>query len=276
MPRPITTRSTSLCSSPTIWGRAPPRSRSRATGSPSCCTSSRGNRPVAQASRIRCESRQTVLTALRCEHRRTGSRMTRSSHGFRGAARPLVALVLAVTLPLALLTACTSAADNRAQPNTPAPSATTPASTTPEPAETPKRGGTLKVVASGIDYLDPNISYYSLGYSMLREFSRQLYTSPADAANPTAVVPDLATGPPTVDASRTVYTVTIRPGAKWDTAPPRQVTAEDAVRGVGIICNPAQPFGGLPDFVSLIKGMQEFCQEFSRVKPTAQAIRLFL
>ena len=44
------------------------------------------------------------------------------------------------------------------------------------------------------------------------------------------------------------YTVTIRTGAMWNTSPPRQVTAADAVLGLKRSCNPVQPFGGLPDF----------------------------
>ncbi len=62
-------------------------------------------------------------------------------------------------------------------------------------------------------------------------------------------------------------TWTIREGAQWNTDPPRQVTAEDAIRGVKITCNPAQPFGGTPDYLDLIVGFSDFCAGFSKVAP---------
>ena len=62
----------------------------------------------------------------------------------------------------------------------------------------------------------------------------------------------------------------------WNTTPARQVTAADVVRGVKRTCNPAQPFGGLPDFESLIAGMQAFCDGFAKVDPkSASAIAAY-
>ena len=100
------------------------------------------------------------------------------------------------------------------------------------------KGGTLNMLGqSDIDYMDPNISYYSIGYLGLREWSRQLFTYPATPGKTTTAVPDLATQMPTtsnggVSADGKTYTITIRKGAKWDTSPARQVTAADVVRGV--------------------------------------------
>ncbi len=103
----------------------------------------------------------------------------------------------------------------------------------PNSGGTPKSGGTLTMLGTGdVDYMDPNVSYYSIGYLNLRMWSRQLYTYPAVAGQTTTVVPDLATGPPTVTDNGLKYAVTIRTGAKWNTSPPRQVTAADVVRGV--------------------------------------------
>jgi peptide/nickel transport system substrate-binding protein len=62
----------------------------------------------------------------------------------------------------------------------------------------------------------------------------------------------------------------------WDTTPPRQVTAADVVRGLERTCNPAQPFGGLPDFESLIQGMETFCTAFGKVAQSATAIAAFI
>jgi peptide/nickel transport system substrate-binding protein len=138
-------------------------------------------------------------------------------------------------------------------------------------AGTPKRGGTLHMLGVGdVDYMDPNLSYYSGGYLGLRMWSRQLVTYPAVVGKTTTVVPDIATQLPTTgnggitDGGKTVK-LTIKTGVKWDTTPARQVTAADNVRGVKRTCNPAQPFGGMPDFESLIVGMQAYCDGFAKV-----------
>ena len=52
--------------------------------------------------------------------------------------------------------------------------------------------------AGDVDYMDPNISYYSIGYLSLRMWSRQLFTYPADPNRITTAVPDMATKMPTV------------------------------------------------------------------------------
>ena len=120
-----------------------------------------------------------------------------------------------------------------------------------------------------IDYMDPNISYYSIGYLNLRMWSRQLFTYPADpGSDNTEPVADLATDMPTtangeVSADGKTYTIKIRPGAKWSTTPARQVTAADVVRGVKRTANPVQPFGGIPDFANLIVGYKAFSDGFT-------------
>ncbi len=54
------------------------------------------------------------------------------------------------------------------------------------------------------------------------------------------------------------------------------MTAADAVLGLKRSCNPAQPFGGLPDFVGLIKGMAAFCAGFAKVAKTVPAIKSYI
>jgi|SwirhisoilCB3_FD_contig_71_1116485_length_2521_multi_3_in_0_out_0_1 peptide/nickel transport system substrate-binding protein len=149
-------------------------------------------------------------------------------------------------------------------------------------AGTPVRGGTLNMLGSGdIDYMDPNISYYSIGYLALRLWSRQLFTYPAQPGDTTTAVPDLATEMPTVSnggisKDGKTYTITIRQGAKWNTTPARQVTAADEVRGVKRTCNPVQPFGGIPDFATLIQGYQQFCSGFAKAGTSPAAITKYL
>ena len=136
----------------------------------------------------------------------------------------------------------------------------------------PVKGGTLTMLGVGdVDYMDPNVSYYSIGYLGLREWSRQLYTYPDTVGKTTDPVPDLATAEPAISDNGTVYKVTLRQGAMWNTTPPRQVTAADVVEGVKRQCNPTQPFGGQPDYSSLIVGYNAFCTPFGKVSGTSAA-----
>lgn len=144
---------------------------------------------------------------------------------------------------------------------------------------TPVVGGTLNMLGAGdVDYMDPNISYYSVGYLNLRMWSRQLFTYPADPGGKnTAPVADLATTIPTaanggISADGKTYTIKIRPGAQWNTSPARQVTAADMVLGVKRTANPVQPFGGTPDFANLIVGYKAFADGFTKVAKTPAAI----
>jgi peptide/nickel transport system substrate-binding protein len=137
---------------------------------------------------------------------------------------------------------------------------------------TPVRGGTLTMLGTGdVDYMDPNVSYYAVGYLGLRIWSRSLYTYPAIQGQTTTPVPDLATANPTITNGGLTYSVTIRQGAMWNTSPPRQVTAADALLGVKRTCNPTQPFGGQPDFTNLIAGYAAFCNGFTNVSSTDPA-----
>ncbi|TCN44605.1 peptide/nickel transport system substrate-binding protein [Kribbella orskensis] len=143
----------------------------------------------------------------------------------------------------------------------------------------PVAGGTLNMLGAGdVDYMDPNISYYSVGYLNLRMWSRQLFTYPAEPGGKnTAPVADLATTIPTADnggisADGKTYTIHIRPGAQWNTSPARQVTAADMVLGVKRTANPVQPFGGTPDFANLIVGYKAFADGFTKVAKTPAAI----
>ena len=141
----------------------------------------------------------------------------------------------------------------------------------------PKSGGTLNMLGTGdVDYMDPNISYYSIGYLGQRPWIRGLYAWPAIPGKTTTAAPDLATALPTVSNGGKTYTMTLRSGAMWNTSPARQVTAADAVLGLKRSCNPVQPFGGLPDFESLIAGYAQFCSGFAKAGRTASAIKSYI
>ncbi|MFF0344587.1 ABC transporter substrate-binding protein [Kribbella sp. NPDC004875] len=160
---------------------------------------------------------------------------------------------------------------------------TTPSGSGTSTAGTPVTGGTLNLLGSGdVDYMDPNVSYYSVGYMNLRMWSRQLFTYPADPGKDnTDPVADLATEIPTtanggISADGKTYTIKIRPGAKWNTTPARAVTAEDMVRGVKRTANPVQPFGGIPDYASLLVGYQSFLDGFSKAPKTIAGIKDYI
>ena len=144
------------------------------------------------------------------------------------------------------------------------------------------KGGTLNILGtSDVDYLDPNVTYYSTGYTVARLIHRQLFANPADPATKSSAQPDLAEQIPTaqnggISADGKTYTVTIKQGAQWNSTPPRQVTAADEVTGVKRSCNPAQPWGGLPDYQNLIAGYVQFCDGFSKVGQDAAAIKRYI
>jgi peptide/nickel transport system substrate-binding protein len=144
---------------------------------------------------------------------------------------------------------------------------------------TPKKGGTLNMLGQGdVDFMDPNISYYTIGGLGQRMWIRGLYAYAAIPGKTTLPSPDLATAAPTVSNGGKTYAVTIRSGAQWNTSPARPVTAADALLGLKRSCNPVQPFGGLPDFEPLIAGYQAFCTDFAKLGSTATvaAIKSFI
>jgi peptide/nickel transport system substrate-binding protein len=143
---------------------------------------------------------------------------------------------------------------------------------------TPVKGGVLNVLGTGdVDFLDPNITYYTLGSAVSRLVNRGLYSYPGTTPGKTTTAePDLATGLPQISADGKTYTVTIKQGAMWNTTPARQVSAADVIRGLQISCNPSQPFGGAPDYDFLVKGYISFCNAFAKVKPTVAAIKAFV
>ena len=140
---------------------------------------------------------------------------------------------------------------------------------------TPKKGGTLNMLGQGdVDFMDPNISYYTIGGLAQRMWIRGLYAYAAIPGKTTLPSPDLATAAPTVSNGGKTYAVTIRTGAEWDTSPARQVTAADALLGLKRSCNPVQPFGGLPDFETLIVGYQAFCTSFAKLGSSATVAQI--
>src|SRR3954454_5675522 len=145
-------------------------------------------------------------------------------------------------------------------------------------AGAPVKGGTLNILGTGdVDYMDPNLVYYTVGSMALRLWSRTLFANPAVEGRTSDSVPDLAAEMPTVgnggvSKDGLTYTIKLRPGVQWNTNPARAVTAADAVRGLKRTCNPVLPFGGSPDFADLFVGFQDFCSGFAKAGTTAKAL----
>jgi peptide/nickel transport system substrate-binding protein len=148
----------------------------------------------------------------------------------------------------------------------------------------PQRGGTLRLLGTGdIFNLDTTSGYYTVLNNILRGTARQLVSYPAspDFAKQLRLAPDVAAAVPTranagISADGKTYTFHIKPGVKWDTAPPRQVTAADFVREFKLLCNPVSPTGAPGYFTSTIVGMNAYCDGFAKVKGTAPAIAQYV
>ncbi|HVV29737.1 MAG TPA: ABC transporter substrate-binding protein [Mycobacteriales bacterium] len=142
------------------------------------------------------------------------------------------------------------------------------------------KGGVLKVVGEGdLGNYDPQAVYDTNSFQVARTYARQLYSNPSDndASKRLAIVPDAAAGQPKVSDDHKSYTITIRKGVKWNTGNGgRQVTAQDFVRGLKMMCNPAAPFGGVGYFTDSIVGFADFCTGLMKVDADAAAIQAYV
>ncbi|CNG68233.1 ABC transporter substrate-binding protein [Mycobacterium tuberculosis] len=143
----------------------------------------------------------------------------------------------------------------------------------------PVRGGTLRVAGSSdVDYLDTAAVYTTWGGLLVRQFARTLfgYRASNDFAEAVTVRPDVAREIPTernggIGRDGRTYTIRLRGGVRWNTSPPREVTAADFVRGIKRTCNPAAPSGGRAYYIETIAGMDRFCAGYARVDPRSAA-----
>ncbi len=139
------------------------------------------------------------------------------------------------------------------------------------------------------DHLDTVSAYHVRPGQILRALTRQLFSYPAsrDLPNPSHAftpAPDVAVEIPTVangglDMDRLTYTVQLRNGVLWDTSPPREVTAQDFIRGLKRLANPVVGAGALDYFTSTILGMQDYYDDYAKTfqgkRPTAADLAHF-
>jgi len=133
---------------------------------------------------------------------------------------------------------------------------------------TPRRGGTLRLVGNGdVDHMDTASAYYVPSYRLLRAISRQLVSYPYsdDVKQATTPVADLAESVPEPTNNGTTWTFTIRKGAKWDVGDNgRQITGDDVVRGIKRLCNPVSPSGAIGYYIDTIKGLRPYCDKWAK------------
>jgi len=137
------------------------------------------------------------------------------------------------------------------------------------------KGGVLKALAeSDNSSYAPSAVYDTNSAQLARLYARTLYSyeSSNDPAKRFPVQPDLADGQPKVSSDGLTYTIKIKDGVKWNIdGTGRQVTAQDAVRGLKLICNPVAPFGASAYFTDSIAGMSDFCDGFGKVDAASAA-----
>ena len=148
----------------------------------------------------------------------------------------------------------------------------------------PVRGGTLKVVGnSDVDHLATTSAYVTGSMWLSRTFARQLVTYPpgTDYETSVSIAADIARELPTpanggISADGRTYTLRLKDGVRWNSSPPRAVTAHDFVRAFKLFCNPVTPVGAPGYYTSTIAGMTEYCTAFMQAPGTVEGIRQFV
>ena len=150
----------------------------------------------------------------------------------------------------------------------------------PALAQDAQPGGTLRILGTeDLDHFDPTSAALVTTNNFLRAVSRQLINYAASTDEVVRITPegDLATEVPQPTNDGLTYTFKIRDGAMWN-APsgPRQITSEDVARGFERMCNPALGSAALTYYTGLVAGMTEYCDGFSKVEPTVDAMKAYI
>jgi peptide/nickel transport system substrate-binding protein len=117
---------------------------------------------------------------------------------------------------------------------------------------------------------------------LTRTFARQLVTYPpaTDFETAISIVPDVARQLPTQAngdiAPMVTYTFHLQDDIRWNSSPPRAVTAHDFVRAFKYFCNPVSPVGAPGYYTRTIVGMTQYCAEFMQVPANTSDIRRFM
>ncbi len=148
----------------------------------------------------------------------------------------------------------------------------------------PVRGGTLEILTSSdFDHLSTTSAYLTTTMGLLRALSRTLVTYPAsdDFKAVVRIQPDVAIEVPSrqnggISADGLTYTFHLRRGIRWNSSPPREVTAHDFIRAFKLFGNPVSPVGAPGYYTSTIQGFSTYCSRFTNVSGTVPEIRDFV
>lgn len=137
------------------------------------------------------------------------------------------------------------------------------------------------------DHLEPDSAYHLRPGQVLRVVSRTLFAVPVveDVADPGQVflpVADVAETLPTQDnggltADLLTCVVRLRRGVRWDTEPPREVTAHDFVRGLRRMTDPAHAgdvAGFFADIVREVRAEDDHTLVFHLHRPANDLVNL--
>ncbi len=97
-------------------------------------------------------------------------------------------------------------------------------------APSDRTGGTLRVVASDIDSLDPQRSYLPGVWNLMRLYARTLVTYTSEPGKTDQLVPDLATDLGTPSEDGLSWTFTLRDGVTFESG--RPITSRDVKYGI--------------------------------------------
>ncbi len=97
-------------------------------------------------------------------------------------------------------------------------------------APSDSRGGTLRLVTAGVDSLDPQRSYTTGVWNLMRLYTRTLVTWSSQPGSTGALVPDLATDLGSTPDGGLTWTFTLRPGSTFETG--RAITSRDVKYGI--------------------------------------------
>src|SRR3954463_7197241 len=93
-----------------------------------------------------------------------------------------------------------------------------------------RAGGTLRVVASDVDSLDPQRSYLPGVWNLMRLYVRTLVTYKSEPGGTDGLVPDLATDLGTSSEDGLTWTFTLREGVRFENG--RPITSRDVKYGI--------------------------------------------
>ncbi|GAB3323807.1 ABC transporter substrate-binding protein [Geodermatophilus aquaeductus] len=160
--------------------------------------------------------------------RPTRSRSSRLPAWVTGAPGRVLGLVLVVLLVVAVAVSCSGGGDGDS--GVPVLGDGPDAGVEGVRAPSDEAGGTLRVVTSEVDSLDPQRSYQPGVWNLMRLYTRTLVTYASEPGRTGELVPDLATDTGTTPDNGLTWTFTLKEGALFEGGAP--ITSRDVKYGI--------------------------------------------